>query len=189
LVEAMEKERGLQFQGYPVLSADEIDSFLFNHLPLLPLYQVKEGMKEMLQVITKVIKIDKALFLQVWDSLLESKHYSPYFTSPSFQNIFKAVLCLVIQKTSISVDINKLVLDAARTLSYALPEPIIFADTNWVKDDFAFLINPGTGKLEFWRVDPLGRIGYPMSVWNPWLNGSRKDIFWGIYTRPYEYVK
>ena len=189
LIETMEKERGLQVRGYPVLSQDEIDSFLLTHLPLLPLHQVKEGMGEMAQLLSKTIPFDVDLFIKVWEDLAETKGYNPWFTAKSFQDVFKAVFCLTTQKTSFPHNLHAVVCQAARNLGYALPEPILFADTNWVKDYFAFLINPGSGKLEFWRVDPLGSTGYPMSFWEQWLNGSRKDISWGVYTRPYEYVK
>jgi len=72
-------------------------------------------------------------------------------------------------------------------LGYALQAPIVFADTNWVMDEFGFLVNPGTGNLEFWRTDHLGLEAHPMSSWEEWLNGSRKDITWGIYTKPFQY--
>lgn len=189
LMDTMEKERGLKFQGQPVLFQEELDSFLYTHLPLIPYYQVKESLPDMLESLCRTLSLDKNLALKIWEALAESKGYSPYFTAKSLQELIKVILCLASGKTSLPVNLHKLVLEEARNHSFALQEPIIFADTNWVKDQFAFLISPGSGKLEFWRVDPLGSTGYPMSIWVQWLNGSRKDIPWGIYTRPYEYIK
>ena len=70
-----------------------------------------------------------------------------------------------------------------------MPAPLIFADTNWVKEMFGFVVNPGTGKLELWRLDYTGSNGYPMTSWKQWVNGSRPDLRWGIYVKPFEYGK
>jgi hypothetical protein len=72
-------------------------------------------------------------------------------------------------------------------MGYAMPAPVIFADTNWVKDEFGFLVNPGTGKLELWRVDYTGSIGAPMSIWKQWVNGTNPSHKWVVYTKPFEY--
>jgi hypothetical protein len=69
-----------------------------------------------------------------------------------------------------------------------MPAPFIFADTNWVKDYFAFVVNPGNGRFELWRMDYIGSRGAPMSDWEKWLNGSRKEPDWGVYNNPYEYT-
>lgn len=68
----------------------------------------------------------------------------------------------------------------------APPRPLLFADTNWAKFYFSFLVNPSTGQLELWRTDKIGLTGAPMSEWEPFLNGTLKES-WGIYLRPYEY--
>jgi len=68
------------------------------------------------------------------------------------------------------------------------PRPLIFADTNWAKYFFSFLVNPATGNLELWRTDKIGLTGAPMSEWEPFLNGALKE-HWGIFCRPHEYLK
>jgi hypothetical protein len=110
-------------------------------------------------------------------------------TASGLQDICKALICIAAKATSLSVDYASLIVDAARKSDLAPPPPIFFGDTNWVKDYFAFVVSPGSGRLELWRVDNLGGTGYPMSVWKEWLNGSRRDIPWGVYTRPYEYKR
>ncbi|MDP1880164.1 MAG: hypothetical protein Q8K60_04420, partial [Parachlamydiaceae bacterium] len=112
---------------------------------------------------------------------------SNYLGSFQLQNICKALLCLVFNQTQTSIDYHAEVIHAARLLGYALPTPIIFADTNWVKDYFGFVVNPGTGRLELWRLDYVGIEAVPMSIWKHWLDGSRSDRRWGVYTKPYEY--
>lgn len=66
------------------------------------------------------------------------------------------------------------------------PRPLVFADTNWAKYSFTFLVNPGTRELEFWRTDGLGLTGAPMREWEEHLNGSSQKA-WGLYLYPYEY--
>ncbi len=189
LLESMHKEKGLKYQGMPVLSQEELDGFLYTHLPLTPFYQVQNSLPKLLASLCQTLQLDYNAAMKIWHALAESKGYSPYFTAKSLQDLIKVILCLTAGKTYLSLNVHKIVLEEARNHNMALPEPVIFADTNWMKDLFAFVISPGSGKLEFWRVDPLGSTGYPMTIWTQWLNGSRKDIPWGIYTRPYEYIK
>jgi hypothetical protein len=94
---------------------------------------------------------------------------------------------LITGQTHFRYDYHQQIAQAAQKLGYAMPEPIIFADSNWVKDLFGFVINPGNGKLELWRMDVIGGEGVPMADWKQWLNGSKQEPQWGIYTRPYEY--
>ncbi len=67
-------------------------------------------------------------------------------------------------------------------------KPLIFADSNWSKFYFSFVVNPSNGQLELWRTDRIGLTGAPMVEWEPFLNGTLKES-WGIFLRPYEYLK
>lgn len=69
----------------------------------------------------------------------------------------------------------------------APPKPLLFADTNWEKFYFSFLVNPATLELELWRSDKIGLTGSPMREWEPFLSGNLRQA-WGVYLRPYEYV-
>lgn len=66
------------------------------------------------------------------------------------------------------------------------PMPLLFADTNWSHFFFAIGFNPGLGKLDLWRFDPISQEGYPLSVWRPYLDGSSPG-HWGVLTNPREY--
>lgn len=187
LVYTMERESALQMSSKAVLETSVIDSELYSHLPLFPIYHLKERVK---MVLSKVEifpkdKIESALALidefssKIWgESVMGAKQ---------FQEVCLSLICLVTEKTSFSVDIHQLVYQVCIEEKFALPKPIIVADTNWVTDYFAFLVNPGTGKLEFWRVDYLGREGAPMDAWNHWLDGSRREPDWGIFNQIKEY--
>ncbi len=61
------------------------------------------------------------------------------------------------------------------------PEAILFADSNWSHYYFGFIYNPGTEKLELWRVDRSGLFGSPMSSWKRYFANSRP---WGLLTDP-----
>lgn len=67
-------------------------------------------------------------------------------------------------------------------------KPLIFADSNWSKFYFSFVVNPCNGQLELWRTDRIGLTGAPMVEWEPFLTGALKDP-WGIFLRPHEYLK
>lgn len=61
------------------------------------------------------------------------------------------------------------------------PQAILFADSNWSYYYFGFIYNPGTEKLELWRVDRSGLFGSPMSSWQKYFANSRP---WGLLTDP-----
>ena len=64
--------------------------------------------------------------------------------------------------------------------------PLMFADTNWGEWYFAFVLSPATLNLELWRFDMSGLVGFPMTSWKQWLDGSKK-IPWKLYTQPKEF--
>jgi hypothetical protein len=189
LVETMERERGLQFQGSLVLQPDEIDSFFYSSLPIFPQYQMQEKLEQLFSAMPVITPQIKSRLMDLWNKLPTTIGGRSYATAKSLLEIAKALLCLELQRTSLTYDFHAAVALAGRLCGSLFPEPILFADTNWVKDYFGFTVNPGTGKLDFWRFDSTGIIGNPLSSWRQWLNGTRKDITWGIYTRPYEYVR
>lgn len=189
IVDTMQKEKGLQFQRQLVMHPDEIDHYLYEILPLFPTFEIKDRVMHILESMPSITKVIINKVLVIWEKIPSTVGGERLTTAQALQDITKALLCLALQKTSTPLDLHSEVADAARKCGYAFPKPILFADTNWTKDYFGFTVSPGTGKLELWRFDHIGTVGYPMSSWTPWLNGTRKDITWGIYTRPYEYIK
>lgn len=187
LLDTMERDRGLMFRGNPVLHPDEIDSALYSLLPIFPNYQFKERLELVLKELPNISNADIKKILEIWEELPGNIGGESMISAKTLQNALKALICLSGFETSSPIDYHGEIIKACRNLGFALPGAIIFADTNWVKDEFGFVVNPGTGKLELWRVDYISSEGFPMSIWKQWLDGSRKDIPWGIYTRPYEY--
>lgn len=186
LLQSMQKERGLRAQRGTVLSEDEIDSLLFSMLPLFPRAELRERLENLYETIPEISKEQREELLQVLDQCTRYT-LETVVDASQLQDIAKGLICLTFAETTSEVDYHALVAAAAQKLNYALQAPLMFADTNWVEEDFGFVVNPGNGSLELWRCDPIGRQGYPMSSWEQWLNGSRKDITWGVYTKPFQY--
>lgn len=186
LIETMLHDRGLSFRGRPILAESEIDSFLFSNLPLFSIYELKDRIHQLLILLpgisSEVVEDIMALYEEIH---LARTHL--IMGSKQLQDACKALLCLSGLMTSTQYNYHLLVCQAAQKLGFALPTPTIFADTNWVKDEFGFVVNPGTGGMELWRVDYMGSTGYPMAEWKQWVNGSRPDLKWGVYVKPYEY--
>lgn len=187
LLETLSLDKAFRQLKIPVLSADDIDSLLFTHLPLFPGAELRNRIVALFSQIKEIPSQIYEKIITIFDGLYSNKDYSKMIDAKEFQDIAKGLFCLATTTTSHSYDVHELVIQAARKLGYAMPSPISFADTNWVLDDFGFVFNPGTGRFELWRLDNLGSMGYPMTPWAQWLNGSRQDLTWGVYTRPYEY--
>lgn len=187
LVDTMEITQGLQLSRRSVLASVDIDSLLYRILPLFPSYKLKERVEYIISQLPEVdAKMREALMFHL-DAIAGKYGAQQLITADGLQSIVKAMLSLIWGKTFVSRDLSRAIAEIAQKEQFAMPRPLIFADTNWVKDYFAFLISPGTGKLELWRVDYTGSNGAPMSDWTQWLNGSRRSPDWGVYVKPPEY--
>lgn len=187
ILDGIHKERGLRQAGGSILSADEIDSTLYSLLPLFPRSQLREKLEELYSAIPSFNAEFRDQLLTLYDKTTQSFSHQNVISATNLQDVAKALICLATGETSSEIDYHALISRTAKQLGFALPAPIIFADTNWVKEEFGLMVNPGSGRFELWRIDSTGSVGAPMSNWEQWLNGSRQDIPWGVYTRPYEY--
>lgn len=186
LIHVMAKERGLAFGR--ILPAEEIDSLLYSHLPLFPGSELRERVETVFKKLPNIGPRFLSMLEAFWEELPIAMRPGEILSAQILRDVIKALLCLFYGSTSTPYDYPFHISQICQKLGYAMPTPIIVADTNWVKDDFGFVVNPGTEKFEFWRVDYTGSVGYPMSAWAHWLDGSRQEPKWGIYTNPYEYA-
>ncbi len=180
----LEKDRALSVFANQFIDYGEIDSLLYRNIPYTRAYQFKE---KLYQVIEKADLIPVVGLEEKIANLLSHSHH---FEVVSAEAMLKLALTLLIQeKGQVTFPYNpqEKVIRAMRDLLLLPPAPAIFADTNWVANHFAFLVNPTSLELEFWRIDPLGVNGYPMNDWKKWLDGSRKKPDWGVYVKPEEY--
>ena len=180
IVHGMLKERGLAFGRNDVLSSDDIDSMLFSSLPLFPQKELKERVRKIFEILPGMNKNILESLDALWDELPTTMQAGSILTAKILQDTVKAFLCLLLGTTSTPYDYHLHVSLAAKKLGYAMPMPVIFADTNWVRDEFGFLVNPGTGKFELWRVDYCGTMGAPMSSWDHWLTAPAKSAHGGF---------
>lgn len=186
LLNTMSRERGLNY-GRGIVNVEEIDSMLYSMLPLFPTHELKNRSNEILSKLPGLSATTLTEIDSLWQEIELNSTHEAWTDAKTLQDVTKAMICLATQETSSAFDYHWYVSQAAKELGYAMPMPIIFADTNWTKDMFAFLVSPGTGNLELWRVDYTGQVATPMSTWQQWLDGSDRVRKWGVYVRPYEY--
>lgn len=164
---------------------DEIDHLLHLFLPLFPAYELEGRLQRLFsQMGFSPSKIDALIDIARQHTTHSGTHW---LGSYHLQGIAQLLIALHEKSVWSAQDVPKMIRMAAIDLNDAPPRPILWADSNWEKDFFAFLINPGTGELELWRTDALGIQGFPLSAWKNWLDGSRRDPKWGVYIAPTEY--
>ena len=172
----------------PRIPVEIIDEALYNLLPLHPMNQFAERLGYLIRETKEIPPAVQNKMLALYDDNPVPYSLDRYVPVYKLIEAAKALYCLATLQASGALNLHTVILAAARRLGYTYPEPIRVADSNWVRDFFAFVVNPGTGELDFWRVDYLGSKGAPIAGWGAWLDGSRKSPTWGIYTRPFEYT-
>ncbi len=187
LVDTMETDRGLNIRGNPVLSPDEIDSFLYSQIPLFRTNDLQDRLELIFSNLPGIHQETVTHLMDIFKQIPFSYDQFSILGSSSLQDICKALLCLAAQSTSKPVNYHAYVSETVQKLGLAMPKPMIFADTNWMKDFFGFIVNPGTARLELWRLDCTGTVGNPMSIWKQWVDGSHHEPKWGVYAKPQEY--
>lgn len=187
LIDTIEVTRGLRIGGRGCLSSAEMDSVLFSSLPLTTNYQLVDRVARVLERLSGLTEEEKEMAIKLCESL-SGKYSAPKLISAKgLQGIIRALVMIVKFESTGKVNYPKHIAEIAQQEGFALPKPFIFADTNWVKDYFSFVVNPGNGNLELWRTDDMGTVGEPMREWKMWLDGSRRKPDWGVYNRAYEY--
>lgn len=186
LADAIEGEARLKKSGQVILDEDQIDSALYRFLPLFTPQEIKNRAEKIFEEIV-IPESDRENLGKILEKISERWGSASFVTAEQLQDICKSALLLHFNETSTKQDYPLLINTQAQKLGYAWPAPILFADTNWVKENFAFLINPGTGKLDLWRIDYTGLEGIPMSSWRGWLNGSNRERTWAVFSKPFQY--
>lgn len=157
---------------------DVVDSFLYQSLPLTPGREWKNAVRRLLS--DKMTDKLDAVLQKFQDVDV------PFLTANEIRERAKGCYLLALDSLCLSFDLHLLIARSARFTGLAQPTPLLFADTNWGGNDFGFVVNPGTGRLELWRLDQTLSEGVPMSAWKHWLNGVDRKT-WSIFSRPYEY--
>ena len=186
LLNELRRAKRLYRYGEPLMNEEEIDSFLYAHLPLTRGHNLEKRLQNLLNDLSPLSENEKKHAIEVMLIVLQQSHTPEAITASELQKLTLAILCLALGSHT-PWNPHLAVAEAARRQGYALPSPLTFADTNWVTDFFAFVINPGTQEFELWCVDETGTQGHPMAHWKKWLNGTRHDREWAVYTNPVQY--
>jgi len=174
LVDTLGEHRKMHLLKVP----EEIDSLLYSCLPLFSAYQLEERMRLILNMLEGITDAVKERVLDLMNRYYHGLGSHDVFGAKQLREIALILILQALGRTRTSMPLFGQVVSAMRTLEYAIPEPVIVGDSNWIKDYFAFLINPGTGAWEFWRTDIHGTKGFPMTVWDEWMNGSKREPSW-----------
>lgn len=188
VVDMIRGERALQHRGQAILSEEAIDSALYKFLPLFPAGRLCERVNG---ILAATPQLDASVAASIGAGAADAMDRLPGGHLMDADTLYKGMLgllCKAACKPYSPIDLPKALMQAAQQLGYAMPAPIFFSDTNWMRDLFAFVVNPGTASMDLWRMDRLGFGAAPMAQWRPWLDGSRRDRQWGVYTRSFEYI-
>ncbi len=169
------------------LSPGRIDAFLYEMCPLIHSYSLKERVADIFNAIPELSDQQRKALMVLFEECQACVYHGEIVSAKAVRGLCKALLLLHIGQTSDDKNWHAIVNVAMQESGAGMPRPVIFGDTNWVSDMFAFLVNPGTEEFELWRVDDTGTVGAPMSIWSRWLDGSRKEPTWGVYPAPHEY--
>jgi len=180
----VDRDPGFMAGGVNVIRPGLIDRVLFEELPLFPNYKLREVVE---RVLSRMNFAEKEEALKLLDSLTTSVGRESVMGAKKLMEVLLGLILLVTKKTSFEENLQLSLREIMENEGYAIKAPIVFADSNWTRDMFAFVVAPGTSRLEFWRTGDLGMTGEPMTHWRHWLDGSRKDPEWGILVNPVEY--
>jgi len=181
LLHTIVEDRGMK----RVISEDEIDSVLYSSLPFISSHAAE---KTILMIAGKVLEQEEVeRIAEAARKLVSLFTTRSFLSSKELRALIQASIAMGIGSVRHKKDLSHMVIKEMREEKLLAPAPLIFADTNWVEQYFAFVINPGSEELELWGVDYYGVTGQNISSWKKWLNGSRHTPEWGIFTNPYEY--
>ncbi len=177
-------DRGLRTMHGPVISSDEVDSVFYSHLPYIHRERIYSTLYDTLSAIFP----NNSEVSKVLDFVWQHQGIREVLSAKRLLELTKALAALIMMSTRSEKDLHKAIVHELRIRNCLLAKPLLVADTNWVKDYFSFVVSPTTGNLEFWSTDFYGVRGRPISYWKNWMNGSRRNPEWGIFSKPFEYV-
>ncbi len=177
-----ERISSFQVKSVERFNFESIDSLLYSALP----YSTKNKAESLLQEALQSI-LNRAVSPKTIEIVFQDFQGRQYIAADELLLMCRRALILEANKLYFPSDVLQTLVTYLRSQGAFLPPPLIFADSNWVKDHFAFVVNPATLRLEFWSVDPYGIKGEPISHWKMWLDGSRKERNWGVFTNKVQY--
>jgi len=109
--------------------ADQLDGFLYKHLPCHP---IEEGKKCAIKLLTEVLKNSPSLLNKAQNILkLLMESSASLVTAMSIREVVKGTLALLMANPSLSFDVDEEIALVAQKVEAATPQPLLFGDTNW----------------------------------------------------------
>lgn len=183
---ALSYEKWLKGGNRLDLIAEELDSILYRVLPLFPEYELIERLTQIFEGIDEVDAQLKKKIFALFPMVEERVGKYRIFTASDLKQFAKALLILATQSTRSPIFFHRKITEVMQKEGLCYPVPLLFADTNWVKNSFGFVVNPGNRKIEFWRFDHSGDEGRPITQWKRYFNGIGREE-WGLYISPHQY--
>lgn len=164
----------------PFLEQISLETLLFESVPYTPADSVKEAISSVLSTV-----LSKDLKKKIPNNIpLLSR--AP-IRSKDLLYLIQATAISALNTHRLPTDLFEAIVNTMREQRLLPPQPIIFADSNWVKDFFAFVFSPVSQQIELWSTNAYGTEGAPIKAWKQWLNGSRRDRTWGMFVQPRQY--
>ena len=187
VLQALSYEKWLREGHRLVAIGEELDSILYRFLPLFPEHQLRERLIILFEAIDEIDDSLRAELFRLIERAEESVGKYRILSAQDLREIAQGLLILALKTTRTQVFYYHKITESMQRTGLCYPQPLLFADTNWVNTVFGFTLNPGTKVLELWRFDACGSSeGRPMAVWKRYLNGAdRQD--WGVYIQPHQY--
>jgi hypothetical protein len=176
------------FKNLAALSSQTIDALLYKMLPLCPSYNIEKSLFTILDNIKTLEKKEKERFKEIFKKSTFNTSRTAFVSPLYLLEMILSLTAVVLGRASLPLNFPQEVVACLRAAKYMWPEPCLFADTNWERDYFAFVVNPGNEQLELWRIDALGIKGEPIVSWDRYLYGVIKEPKWGIFLNPKEYI-
>ncbi len=184
VIKTLAYEKWVRGANQLVFIEEQLDSILYQCLPFFPEHALKDHLKTIFDAIEEIDMIRQKELLKRIEQLDAGRYRT--FSAKDLRKIAKALLIDVFGSTRTAIPFHQKITEVMQANKLAYPEPILVADTNWVKNTFGFTVNPGTGELDFWRFDDCGSEGRPISIWRRYLNGLDRQE-WGLYINPSQY--
>ncbi len=168
------------------VNIETIDSWIYQSFPIFRIGELESSYENLLEsLFLRKEEYDQGR--EAMSLLMELYRNRPFIQSHELYELLKLVVSIVYQKSCFEKDWSQIIMTLLRKNGYMMPQPFVFADTNWPYYNFAFVVSPATEQLELWRLNTLGNKGFPMHQWRRWFSESQA-LSWGILTNSEQYL-
>lgn len=171
---------------FGLLNAASIDGLLFSEIPYTKSTRLRAKLEPIFSALSRSGHTRD--LLSTYDELMNLLKATPLLSSSQVMRLCRLTFMAQHRSLTCAHNVAEDIDHHARQAGLIGPKPIRFADSNWVSDDFAFVINPASLKLELWRCHPNDHVGAPLDAWSHFLDGTQREPTWGIYQNPLEYT-